>query len=101
VRLRDMSAGPVQAPPRGVFDEFSDARAAIDRRNDFEQEVRFPKSGFDWGWVGITATILKIQLQSFHRLFLVFAVAPLAVIGMACSQAECRSDSSRSSVRWR
>jgi multidrug efflux pump subunit AcrB len=28
------------------------------------------------------ATILMIQLQSFHRLFLVFAVAPLAVIGV-------------------
>ena len=30
----------------------------------------------------IMATILMIQLQSFHRLFLVFAVAPLAVIGV-------------------
>jgi multidrug efflux pump subunit AcrB len=28
------------------------------------------------------ATVLMIQLQSFHRLFLVFAVAPLAVIGV-------------------
>jgi multidrug efflux pump subunit AcrB len=28
------------------------------------------------------ATILMIQLQSFHRLFLVFAVAPLALIGV-------------------
>ena len=30
----------------------------------------------------IMATILMIQLQSFHRLFLVFAVAPLALIGV-------------------
>ena len=30
----------------------------------------------------IMATVLMIQLQSFHRLFLVFAVAPLAVIGV-------------------
>ncbi len=30
----------------------------------------------------IMATILMIQLQSFSRLFLVFAVAPLAVIGV-------------------
>jgi multidrug efflux pump subunit AcrB len=30
----------------------------------------------------IMATILMIQLQSFHRLFLVFAVAPLAIIGV-------------------
>ena len=30
----------------------------------------------------IMATILMIQLQSFQRLFLVFAVAPLAVIGV-------------------
>jgi multidrug efflux pump subunit AcrB len=28
------------------------------------------------------ATILMVQLQSFHRLFLVFAVAPLALIGV-------------------
>lgn len=30
----------------------------------------------------IMATILMIQLQSFHRLFLVFTVAPLALIGV-------------------
>ena len=30
----------------------------------------------------IMATILMIQLQSFHRLFLMFAVAPLALIGV-------------------
>src|SRR5262249_42302298 len=30
----------------------------------------------------IMATILMIQLQSFHRLFLVFAMAPLALIGV-------------------
>ena len=30
----------------------------------------------------VMATILMIQLQSFHRLFLVFAVAPLALIGI-------------------
>ena len=30
----------------------------------------------------IMATILMIQLQDFHRLFLVFAVAPLALIGV-------------------
>lgn len=30
----------------------------------------------------VMATILMLQLQSFHRLFLVFAVAPLAVIGV-------------------
>jgi multidrug efflux pump subunit AcrB len=30
----------------------------------------------------IMATILMVQLQSFHRLFLVVAVAPLAVIGV-------------------
>ena len=30
----------------------------------------------------LMATILMVQLQSFHRLFLVFAVAPLAVIGV-------------------
>jgi multidrug efflux pump len=30
----------------------------------------------------IMVTILMIQLQSFHRLFLVFAVAPLALIGV-------------------
>ena len=30
----------------------------------------------------VMATILMIQLQSFHRLFLVFAVAPLALIGV-------------------
>jgi multidrug efflux pump subunit AcrB len=33
----------------------------------------------------IMATILMIQLQSFHRLFLVFAVAPLAVIGVVAA----------------
>lgn len=31
----------------------------------------------------VMATILMIQLQSFHRLFLVFAVGPLAIIGVA------------------
>nr|WP_281414042.1 efflux RND transporter permease subunit [Rhodoblastus sphagnicola] len=31
----------------------------------------------------VMATILMIQLQSFNRLFLVFAVAPLAVIGVS------------------
>jgi multidrug efflux pump subunit AcrB len=31
------------------------------------------------------ATILMIQLQSFHRLFLVFAVAPLALIGVVAA----------------
>ena len=30
----------------------------------------------------VMATVLMVQLQSFHRLFLVFAVAPLAVIGV-------------------
>jgi multidrug efflux pump subunit AcrB len=30
----------------------------------------------------VMATILMVQLQSFHRLFLVFAVAPLALIGV-------------------
>jgi multidrug efflux pump subunit AcrB len=30
----------------------------------------------------VMATVLMIQLRSFHRLFLVFAVAPLAVIGV-------------------
>jgi multidrug efflux pump len=30
----------------------------------------------------IMSTILMIQLQSFHRFFLVFAVAPLALIGV-------------------
>jgi multidrug efflux pump subunit AcrB len=30
----------------------------------------------------VMATVLMIQLQSFHRLFLVFAVAPLAAIGV-------------------
>ena len=30
----------------------------------------------------VMATILMVQLQSFHRLFLVCAVAPLAVIGV-------------------
>jgi multidrug efflux pump len=30
----------------------------------------------------IMATVLMVQLQSFHRLFLVFAVAPLALIGV-------------------
>jgi multidrug efflux pump subunit AcrB len=30
----------------------------------------------------VMATVLMIQLQRFHRLFLVFAVAPLAVIGV-------------------
>lgn len=30
----------------------------------------------------VMATVLMLQLQSFHRLFLVFAVAPLAVIGV-------------------
>jgi multidrug efflux pump subunit AcrB len=30
----------------------------------------------------VMATVLMIQLQSFHRLFLVFAVAPLAIIGV-------------------
>jgi len=33
----------------------------------------------------IMATILMIQLQSFQRLFLVFAVAPLAVIGVVAA----------------
>ena len=33
----------------------------------------------------IMATILMIQLQSFHRLFLVFAVAPLALIGVVAA----------------
>ena len=31
----------------------------------------------------VMATILMLQLQSFHRLFLVFATAPLAIIGVA------------------
>ncbi|MCG6203078.1 efflux RND transporter permease subunit [Rhodopseudomonas sp. HC1] len=31
------------------------------------------------------ATILMVQLQSFHRLFLVFAVAPLALIGVVAA----------------
>ncbi|KAA3450309.1 ACR family transporter [Mesorhizobium sp. SARCC-RB16n] len=31
------------------------------------------------------ATLLMIQLQSFHRLFLVFAVAPLALIGVVAA----------------
>jgi multidrug efflux pump subunit AcrB len=30
----------------------------------------------------VMATILRIQLQSFQRLFLVFTVAPLALIGV-------------------
>ena len=33
----------------------------------------------------IMATILMIQLQSFQRLFLVFAVAPLALIGVVAA----------------
>jgi multidrug efflux pump subunit AcrB len=33
----------------------------------------------------IMATILMIQLQSFNRLFLVFAVAPLAIIGVVAA----------------
>jgi multidrug efflux pump subunit AcrB len=33
----------------------------------------------------IMATILMVQLQSFQRLFLVFAVAPLAVIGVVAA----------------
>ncbi|TIQ01596.1 MAG: efflux RND transporter permease subunit, partial [Mesorhizobium sp.] len=31
------------------------------------------------------ATLLMIQLQSFHRLFLVFSVAPLALIGVVAA----------------
>jgi multidrug efflux pump subunit AcrB len=31
------------------------------------------------------ATLLMIQLQSFHRLFLVFSIAPLALIGVVAS----------------
>lgn len=33
----------------------------------------------------IMATLLMIQLQSFHRLFLVFSVAPLALIGVVAA----------------
>ncbi|WP_437615985.1 efflux RND transporter permease subunit [Erwinia sp. V71] len=33
----------------------------------------------------VMATILMIQLQSFHRLFLVFSVAPLALIGVVAA----------------
>ncbi|WP_409160537.1 efflux RND transporter permease subunit [Pectobacterium sp. B2J-2] len=33
----------------------------------------------------IMATVLMIQLQSFHRLFLVFSVAPLALIGVVAA----------------
>ncbi|MEW6640448.1 MAG: efflux RND transporter permease subunit [Pseudomonadota bacterium] len=33
----------------------------------------------------VMATILMMQLQSFHRLFLVFAVAPLALIGVVAA----------------
>ena len=33
----------------------------------------------------IMATVLMLQLQSFHRLFLVFAVAPLALIGVVAA----------------
>ena len=33
----------------------------------------------------IMATILMIQLQNFSRLFLVFAVAPLALIGVSAA----------------
>lgn len=33
----------------------------------------------------VIATILMIQLQSFHRLFLVFSVAPLALIGVVAA----------------
>lgn len=39
----------------------------------------------------IMATILMIQLQSFSRLFLVFAVAPLAVIGVVAALLPSRS----------
>jgi len=39
----------------------------------------------------VMATILMIQLQSFSRLFLVFAVAPLAVIGVAAALLASRS----------
>ena len=33
----------------------------------------------------VMATILMVQLQSFHRLFLVFSVAPLALIGVVAA----------------
>lgn len=33
----------------------------------------------------VITTLLMIQLQSFHRLFLVFSVAPLALIGVAAA----------------
>ena len=33
----------------------------------------------------VMATILMLQLQSFHRLFLVFAVSPLALIGVVAA----------------
>ncbi|MBP1861453.1 efflux RND transporter permease subunit [Rhizobium herbae] len=33
----------------------------------------------------IMATLLMVQLQSFHRLFLVFSVAPLALIGVVAA----------------
>lgn len=33
----------------------------------------------------VIATLLMIQLQSFHRLFLVFSVAPLALIGVVAA----------------
>src|ERR1700689_2791364 len=33
----------------------------------------------------VMATILMVQLQSFQRLFLVFAVAPLALIGVVAA----------------
>ncbi|WEX91795.1 efflux RND transporter permease subunit (plasmid) [Sinorhizobium garamanticum] len=33
----------------------------------------------------VMATLLMIQLQSFHRLFLVFSVAPLALIGVVAA----------------
>ena len=51
----------------------------------------------------IMATILMVQLQSFQRLFLVFAVAPLALIGVVwpCCRAAHLSDSSPFSACWR
>jgi len=51
----------------------------------------------------VMATILMVQLQSFHRLFLVCAVAPLAVIGVvtALLPSGAPLGSSPFSVCWR
>jgi multidrug efflux pump subunit AcrB len=56
-------------------------RSVSDRRHRWRLSSDLPSAVVPL-MLFIMATILMVQLQSFHKLFLVFAVAPLALIGV-------------------